>query len=103
MSVGDRDAELGVPIHAHRIHEVELEVCGPVPVPEDVLGSVLALFVLVGGMQGTVPIGVAPLTGEQLRLGPEFIAAYITKDWAIAAFPSHQWNVAGGEPSLATP
>lgn len=59
-------------------------------------------FVVVGGMQGTVPIGHSDVSGQQLRLGPEFLGAYINEVGGVAAFPAHQWNVAGGGPAYST-
>lgn len=53
-------------------------------------------FILVAGIQGTLPTGTeADLTGGQFRLGPEFAAAYITETGYLFAFPQHQWNVGG--------
>lgn len=55
-------------------------------------------LILVGGMQGTIPTGVRELSSEQLRLGPEFLGAYLNKEGVVAVFPRHQWTVAGGGP-----
>jgi hypothetical protein len=35
------------------------------------------------------------LSGDQLRLGPEAVLAYINKAGVLAVFPQHQWTVAG--------
>jgi hypothetical protein len=59
-------------------------------------------LVLVGGMQGTIPIGSDDLTGDQYRLGPEFIVADISPSRVLAVFPAHQWDVSGDGPSYST-
>lgn len=51
-------------------------------------------FIAVAGMQGTIPT-FTTLSGDQLRLGPEALFAYLNKEGVVAAFPQHQWNVAG--------
>jgi len=59
-------------------------------------------LILIGGIQGTLPIGADDLTGDQYRLGPEFIVADINSKRVLAAFPSHQWDVSGDGPSYST-
>lgn len=58
-------------------------------------------LIVVGGVQGTIPT-FATLSGEQLRLGPEALIAYMNKEGVIAAFPQHQWNVAGNGPDYSS-
>jgi len=58
-------------------------------------------LILVGGTQGTLPIGVDHLTGDQYRLGPEFIVAHINASRVLAAFPAHQWDISGDGPSYS--
>jgi hypothetical protein len=58
--------------------------------------------VAVGGMQGTIPTGGRGVTGDQFRLGPEAVLAYIKKEGALGAFPAHQWDVAGGGSTYST-
>ncbi|WP_428673346.1 hypothetical protein [Roseibium sp.] len=58
-------------------------------------------LIVVGGIQGTIPT-FTTLSGEQLRLGPEGLIAFLNKEGAIAAFPQHQWNVAGNGPDYST-
>lgn len=58
-------------------------------------------FIVVGGVQGTIPT-FTTLSGEQLRLGPEALVAYMNKEGVVAAFPQHQWNVAGNGPDYST-
>lgn len=59
-------------------------------------------LVLVGGIQGTLPIGADDLTGDQYRLGPEFIVLHINASRVFAAFPAHQWDISGDGPSYST-
>lgn len=59
-------------------------------------------LILIGGIQGTLPIGADGLSGEQYRLGPEFIVANINASRVLAAFPAHQWDVSGDGPSYST-
>ena len=59
-------------------------------------------LILVGGVQGTLPIGEDDFTGDQYRLGPEFIVADINTSRVIAAFPAHQWDISGDGPSYST-
>ena len=59
-------------------------------------------LILVGGIQGTLPIGADDLTGDQYRLGPEFIVADINASRVLAAFPAHQWDISGDGPSYST-
>jgi len=59
-------------------------------------------LILIGGIQGTLPIGADDLTGDQYRLGPEFIVADINASRVLAAFPAHQWDVSGDGPSYST-
>ncbi|MCK7610641.1 hypothetical protein [Roseibium sediminicola] len=58
-------------------------------------------LIMVGGIQGTIPT-FTTLSGEQLRLGPEGLIAFLNKEGAVAAFPQHQWNVAGNGPDYST-
>ncbi len=52
-------------------------------------------LVLIGGMVGTLPTATDDsLAGNQLRLGPEGMAAYVGKWGAVGALVSHQWDVA---------
>ena len=51
-------------------------------------------LIAVAGVQGTIPT-FTELSGEQLRLGPEALIAYLNKEGVVAAFPQHQWNVVG--------
>jgi len=50
--------------------------------------------VLVGGMQGTIPVR-NDVSGDQWRLGPEFVVAKLSKKGYWALFPSHQWDISG--------
>jgi hypothetical protein len=59
-------------------------------------------LILIGGIQGTLPIGADSLSGEQYRFGPEFIVANINANRVLAAFPAHQWDVSGDGPSYST-
>ncbi len=59
-------------------------------------------LILIGGIQGTLPIGADGLTGDQYRFGPEFIVANINASRVLAAFPAHQWDVSGDGPSYST-
>jgi hypothetical protein len=59
-------------------------------------------LILIGGIQGTLPIGADGLTGDQYRFGPEFIVANINASRILAAFPAHQWDVSGDGPSYST-
>jgi len=59
-------------------------------------------LILIGGIQGTLPIGADDLTGDQYRLGPEFIVAHINSERVLAAFPAHQWDISGDGPSYST-
>ena len=59
-------------------------------------------LILIGGIQGTLPIGVDGLSGEQYRFGPEFIVANINASRVLAVFPAHQWDVSGDGPSYST-
>ena len=59
-------------------------------------------LVLVGGAQGTLPTGSSGLTADQWRLGPEFLVAKISKTHYWALFPSHQWDISGGDGSYST-
>lgn len=58
--------------------------------------------ILIGGIQGTLPIGADDLTGDKYRLGPEFIVADINASRVLAAFPAHQWDISGDGPSFST-
>ncbi|WP_299476999.1 hypothetical protein [uncultured Roseibium sp.] len=58
-------------------------------------------LIVVGGMQGTIPT-FTTLSGEQLRLGPEVAIAYMNKEGLLAAFPQHQWTVAGSGPDYSS-
>ncbi|VAW70376.1 hypothetical protein MNBD_GAMMA09-1417 [hydrothermal vent metagenome] len=58
-------------------------------------------LILVGGLQGTLPIGSDDLTGDQYRLGPEFIVSHFNASRVLAAFPAHQWDVSGGGSSYS--
>ena len=52
-------------------------------------------LVLVGGMVGTLPTATDDsLAGNQLRLGPEGLAAIVRKWGAVGGLVSHQWDVA---------
>ena len=55
-------------------------------------------FLWAFGMVGTLPTATDDdVGGEQLRLGPESLIAKFEK-WGIwGFFPSHQWDVTGGE------
>jgi len=53
-------------------------------------------MIIVVGAQGTIPTGTDEnLTGEQWRMGPELILAYINKKGLLGIFPAHQWNIGG--------
>ena len=52
-------------------------------------------IIVVGGVQGTIPIGEDDFTGDTWRMGPEFIMAHLNKERAFAIFPQHQWDFAG--------
>lgn len=58
-------------------------------------------WVAVGGVQGTIPL-YSDVSGEQWRLGPEFLGGYIGQKGFLIAFPSHQWNVAGEDYEFST-
>ena len=51
-------------------------------------------FVVVGGLQGTIPTNT-DVSGGQWRLGPEAIVAKLGSKGYWAVFPSHQWDVGG--------
>ena len=52
-------------------------------------------LILVGGMVGTLPTATDDsLKGNQLRLGPEGMAAVVGKWGAVGALLTHQWDVA---------
>lgn len=53
-------------------------------------------YVVVGGLQGTLPTGANRLSADQYRLGPEFAIAKISKTHYWAVFPAHQWDISGG-------
>ena len=59
-------------------------------------------LVMVGGIQGTLPTGADRLSADQYRLGPEFLVAKIGKKAYWAVFPSHQWDVSGGDAGYST-
>ena len=59
-------------------------------------------LILIAGVQGTLPIGADDLTGDQYRVGPEFIVADINSERVMAAFPSHQWDISGDGPAYST-
>ena len=59
-------------------------------------------LVLAGGAQGTLPTGSDRLTADQWRLGPEFLITKVSKTNYWALFPSHQWDVSGGDQSYST-
>ncbi len=59
-------------------------------------------LILIGGIQGTLPIGADDLTGDQYRLGPELIVANNNSERVLAAFPAHQWDISGDGPSYST-
>jgi len=53
-------------------------------------------FLWAAGMVGTLPLASdSAVAGKQLRLGPEFLIAKITKAGTFGIFPSHQWDVTG--------
>ncbi|WP_425087278.1 hypothetical protein [Stappia sp.] len=58
-------------------------------------------LIMVGGIQGTIPT-FTTLSGEQFRLGPEALIAYLNDEGVVAAFPQHQWNVIGNGPAYST-
>ncbi|WP_127716315.1 hypothetical protein [Halobacteriovorax sp. HLS] len=51
-------------------------------------------IVAVTGLQGLIPTKT-DISTEQWRLGPELLVAYLTKDYYVAVFPAHQWNLSG--------
>lgn len=53
-------------------------------------------YVIVGGVQGTIPTNT-DVSGGQWRLGPEFLVAKVGEKGYWAAFPSHQWDVGGDD------
>ena len=59
-------------------------------------------MIAVAGMQGTLPVGHNDVSGDQLRLGPEAIVAYINEVGALAASPAHQWDVLGPGSDFST-
>ena len=59
-------------------------------------------WVMVGGVQGTLPTGADRLSADQYRLGPEFLVAKVGKKAYWAIFPSHQWDVSGGSADYST-
>jgi hypothetical protein len=58
-------------------------------------------LIAVAGIQGTLPV-FSELSGDQLRLGPEAVLAYINKAGVLAIFPQHQWNVVGNGPNYSS-
>lgn len=58
-------------------------------------------YVVVGGVQGTVPF-YTDVSSEQWRLGPEALVAKLSKEYYWALFPSHQWDISGGNGSYST-
>ena len=59
-------------------------------------------LVMVGGVQGTLPTGADRLSGDQYRLGPEFLVAKLGEKGYWAVFPAHQWDVSGGDTGYST-
>lgn len=57
--------------------------------------------VVVGGLQGTIPTDT-DVSAEQWRLGPEFALFKIGKTGYLGVFPSHQWDVSGGDSGYST-
>ena len=58
-------------------------------------------LIMIGGIQGTIPIGSDELSSDQYRLGPEFIVAHINESRVLAAFPAHQWDISGDGPDYS--
>lgn len=58
-------------------------------------------WVVVGGLQGTVPL-YSDVSGRQWRLGPELLAGFIGDKGFLVGFPSHQWNVGGDDYDFST-
>jgi hypothetical protein len=46
-------------------------------------------FVVIGGIQGTLPFGADRLSADQYRLGPEFLIAELHEKGFWAVFPAH--------------
>lgn len=59
-------------------------------------------WVMVGGIQGTLPTGADRLSADQYRLGPEFLVAKLGEKGYWAVFPAHQWDVSGGDTGYST-
>jgi hypothetical protein len=61
-------------------------------------------FLWAAGLVGTLPFATdSAVAGKQLRLGPEFLVAQITKIGTFGIFPSHQWDVSGwGDEDFST-
>ena len=47
------------------------------------------------GLVTTIPTATNDLGKDQWLLGPEFLIGKLSPDYVIAAFPSHQWSIAG--------
>jgi len=48
------------------------------------------------GVAGTLPTGTDDsFTRDKFSLGPEVLFGRLTKDYLIAAFPNHQWDISG--------
>ena len=53
-------------------------------------------ILLAVGVISTLPTATEDSLGpDRWTLGPEFLIGKITKDYALGAFPSHQWDVGG--------
>jgi hypothetical protein len=53
-------------------------------------------LLLTAGIISTVPTATSDDLGtEQWTLGPEALLGFLTKDYVVGVFPSHQWDVAG--------
>ena len=51
--------------------------------------------IIVGGVQGTIPIGEDDFSADTWSMGPELVLAHLNRERAFAIFPKHLWDFAG--------
>lgn len=59
-------------------------------------------IIVIGGLQGSIPVGKDELSADQWRLGPEGIIAHLNQSRALGLFPAHLWDIGGGGEDFST-